>query len=65
MKRNRTKNRKVLVCVSRTYTISRTHTSGFGTMGAAFLYLDALKRHAIFGYLIRFSARINGSICGE
>lgn len=31
--------------------MSRTQTSGFGTMGAAFLYFDALKRHAIFVYL--------------
>lgn len=30
-----------------TYTMSRTQTSGFGTIGAAFLYFDALKRHAI------------------
>lgn len=29
------------------YQISRTQTSGFGTIGAAFLYLDALNRHAI------------------
>lgn len=27
--------------------MSRTQTSGFGTIGAAFLYFDALKRHAI------------------
>lgn len=46
----------------KTYTISRTQTSGFGTIGAAFLYFDALKRHAIFGYfifhLVRFRSRI-------
>lgn len=29
-------------------TISRMHCSGFGTIGAAFLYLDALNLHAIF-----------------
>lgn len=32
----------------KTYQMSRTQTSGFGTIGAAFLYFDALKRHAIF-----------------
>lgn len=27
--------------------MSRTHASGFGTIGAAFLNLEALNRHAI------------------
>lgn len=30
--------------------MSRMQTSGLGTIGAAFLYLDALKRHAILIY---------------
>lgn len=42
--------------------MSRMHTSGFGTMGAAFLYFDALKRHAILIHLLWFSSRINATV---
>jgi hypothetical protein len=31
--------------------MSRIQASGFGTIGAAFLYFEALNRHAIIKYL--------------
>lgn len=49
-----------------TYTMSRTQTSGFGTMGAAFLYFDALKRHAIFDLLDSVAVFTNQrNVCPE
>lgn len=33
--------------------MSRMHASGLGTIGAAFLYFDALKRQAILKFLFK------------